>query len=146
MDHEQEKYNQLAYYTLALAEKDPYFIHQHIVDAFGAQNAKVDSKPIGVYFGLMGLYLYIEKNYTGRQVQLAHIKAAQKKEGMAEKNWPTFVLPKERGDITVSNVLAVPAGPERDQMIKNWCLSVWDAYKESQDEVRRHADRDLGLE
>jgi hypothetical protein len=75
MKSEQELYNALACYTLSLA--DPEFIHQHIVDAFGAQRADEKTKPIGVVFALAGLYLYLEKNYTGRQVQLAHIQMAE---------------------------------------------------------------------
>jgi hypothetical protein len=37
MQSEQDLYNELAFYTLALG--DPAFIHQNIVDAFAAQHA-----------------------------------------------------------------------------------------------------------
>jgi hypothetical protein len=67
---EQEKYYELSYYTLA--HDDPRFIHQHIVDAFAAQTANQDTNPIKVAFALIGLYLYLEKDYTGKEVQLAH--------------------------------------------------------------------------
>jgi Family of unknown function (DUF5946) len=66
----EERYYELSYYTLG--HKDPGFIHQHIVDAFAAQTANQNTKPIKVAFALIGLYLYLEKDYTGKEVQLAH--------------------------------------------------------------------------
>ena len=56
----QEKFYELSYYTLA--HPDPAFIHQHIVDAFIAQTADENSKPIAVAFALIGLHLYLDKN------------------------------------------------------------------------------------
>ena len=118
------KYNELAFYTLA--HKDPAFIHQHIVDAFCAQNADENTKPIAITFALLGLYLYLEKNYTGRQVQLVHMKFGKRK-----NKWPKFVFPKERGKITAEDVLLAKPGKERDEMIKKWCQCVWDTWKEN---------------
>jgi len=128
MKSEQELYNELACYTLSLA--DPEFIHQHIVDAYGAQRADEKTKPIGIAFALAGLYLYLEKNYTGRQVQLAHIQMAKRR-----KKWPRLELPQYRGDITVADVLSTDIGKARREMIRKWCVCVWDAYKNSQDIV-----------
>ena len=48
-------YHELCYYTLTLG--DPAFIHQHVVDAFAAQQADEQTKPIKVTFALVGLYL-----------------------------------------------------------------------------------------
>ncbi len=72
---ENEQYSALAFYTLSLS--DPAFIHQHIVDAFQAQTANEQSKTITIFFSLAGLFLHIEKGYTGRQVQLAHLHMAK---------------------------------------------------------------------
>jgi hypothetical protein len=128
MKTEQELYNKLACYTLSLA--DPEFTHQHIVDAFGAQHADENNKPIGITFALAGLYLYLEKNYTGRQVQLAHIQMAKRK-----REWPTFELPRYRGKVTVADALNAQPGQERKEMIRKWCISVWDAYKQNHEIV-----------
>lgn len=127
-DELQEKFYELSYYTLA--HPDPAFIHQHIVDAFIAQTADVDSKPIAVAFALIGLCLYLEKNYTGKEVQLAHMALARRK-----REWPKFDLPAARGEIAVTDVLNEPAGPTRDAKIRDWCASVWQAYSESHQEV-----------
>jgi len=127
-DELQEKFYELSYYTLA--HPDPAFIHQHIVDAFTAQTADEHMKPIGITFSLIGLYLYLEKNYTGKQVQLAHMALARHK-----RDWPKFDLPESRGEIGVADVLSEPAGPERDAKIRDWCASVWQAYSASHQQV-----------
>jgi uncharacterized protein DUF5946 len=135
---EQEKFYELSYYTLA--HPDPCFIHQHVVDAFAAQRANENTKPIGITFALIGLYLYLEKNYTGKQVQRAHMALASRK-----REWPKFDLPEPRGEITVGDVLSEPEGDKRDEMIRRWCASVWQAYGDSHakviDLVSRYLDK-----
>lgn len=121
---EQDDYNELSYYTLA--HPHPSFIHQHIVDAYTAQHADEKTKPIAVAFAPIGLYLYIEENYSGKEVQETHMQLANNR-----RQWPPFNLPKQRGIVTVSDVLAEPAGQWRDSMIRTWCISVWEAWKES---------------
>ncbi len=137
----QEKSKEDAYYKLCYytgAHSDPFFIHQLAVDAFGAQHADENTKPIGLVFALIGLYLYIEKNYSGREVQIAHVKL-----GKHRKQWPTFDLPEYRGNITIYDVLAAPEGPERDEMIHKWRISVWDAYSESHEKVADLVETEL---
>src|SRR6478736_2672756 len=71
----QDSFNELCYYTLA--HGDPSFIHQHVVDAFAAQNADEQTKPIKLTFALVGLYLYVEKGFSGKRVQRVHMALAQ---------------------------------------------------------------------
>ncbi|HKD24938.1 MAG TPA: DUF5946 family protein [Xanthobacteraceae bacterium] len=124
-----EEYHELSYYTLA--HGDPSFIHQYVVDAYTAQCASESSKPIAIVFALIGLYLAVEENRSGKDVQRIHMRLAKKR-----REWPRFALPQRRGTITVSDVLAAPAGAERDDMIRQWCASVWAAWAESHAEVR----------
>ncbi len=121
--------DELSFYSLSHPDA-VYFIHQHVVDAYKAQTADENTKPIGLIFSLIGLYLYLEKNYTGRQVQLAHMKLANNK-----KVWPKIELPKDRGQITITDVLKAEPGEARDLMIKEWCRSVWAAYKTSHETI-----------
>ena len=121
MASEQEAFHELCAYTLT--HGDPQFIHQHVVDAYAAQHATPVSKPIGLTFALAGLYLHVEKSYTGRDVQLAHMKMARQK-----REWPKWTLPTNRGDITATQVLAASEGSERDDLIDAWCKSVWSAF------------------
>jgi hypothetical protein len=128
-DADRAAYDELAAYTLSHA--DPAFIHQHVVDAFGAQHATAESKPIGVAFALIGLCLYLERGMSGRQVQQAHMRLAQRR-----REWPAFELPDDRGDVTIHDVLLSAPGRERDQAIEAWCASVWQAWSASQGRVR----------
>lgn len=125
-----EEFHELCYYTLA--HPDPSFIHQHAVDAFTAQKADKDTKPIALAFALIGLYLYVELGYSGKEVQAVHMRLAEKR-----KPWRVFDLPEKRGDLTVSDVLAAPAGPERDEVIREWCACVWAAYGKNRNAVVR---------
>ena len=116
--------DELMAYTLA--HGDPAFIHQYVVDAQMAQTATEATKPIGITFALAGLYLHCERNFTGRQVQLAHMAMAKRK-----REWPKFVLPAHRGSMTAGEVLAAPPGPQRDRAIEAWAASVWSAYRDA---------------
>ena len=119
----EDAYHELCYYTLG--HGDPSFLHQHVVDAFAAQNADEQTKPIKLTFALVGLYLHIEKQFSGKQVQQVHMDLARRKQP-----WPPFALPSDRGSLTVADVLAVPAGAARDKAIDAWCESVWEAFRD----------------
>jgi hypothetical protein len=112
-------YDELYVYTMGR----PGFILQHVVDAFSVQTATKDNKPIGVIFGLVGLYLYVEKQFFGRQVQEVHRKLGEKK-----RDWPKINFPEDRGTLTVIDVMATCEGEERDKAIRAWCGSVWHAF------------------
>jgi len=118
---ERDAYDALCAYTLT--HGGAAFIHQHVVDAFAAQSADEHSKPIGVTFALVGLYLHVERAFTGRQVQRTHMVMARRK-----RSWPSFILPDQRGAITARTVLSAPEGIERDEAIDDWCASVWRAF------------------
>ncbi len=124
----QDLYYTLSYYTLN--NKDKVFVHQYIVDAYGAQHANKESKPIRVAFALIGLYLFAEKGYSGREVQQAHMQLARGK-----SVWPKFVWPTKRGSMNVADVLKFREGKERDEAIKQWAKSVWEAYADSRTKV-----------
>jgi L,D-peptidoglycan transpeptidase YkuD (ErfK/YbiS/YcfS/YnhG family) len=128
MEKEQEQYNELSFYTLSHPSMD--FIHQEVVDAWAAQTADVNTKPVKITFALIGLYLYLEKGYTGKEVQQAHMMLAKNR-----KDWLKFELPKERGSLSVSDVLKEEPGPNRDLAIKKWCEEVWKAYSDSRDKI-----------
>jgi hypothetical protein len=128
--------NELSYYTLA--HGDPAFIHQHLVDAYGAQHVRQLKSTIGAAFALAGLYLAVERGFTGRQVQKMHMLMASK-----SKQWPRFVPPADVGPLTVSDVLTVQPGPGRDQELMRWCASVWAAWSPEQPRVREMVDRFL---
>jgi hypothetical protein len=128
MPSERDAYHALSAYTLT--HGDRAFIHQHVVDAFAAQHADANTKPITLTFALVGLYLYVERAWSGRHVQLAHMKLAQRK-----RRWPAWLLPRERGTVTAADVMLASPGSERDQAIDAWCASVWNAFRDNRDAV-----------
>jgi hypothetical protein len=133
---EQEMFYELSCYTQT--HPDPSFIHQYAVDAFAAQNADENTKPITLAFALIGLYLHIEKNFSGRGVQIAHVNLAKHR-----KQWPRFDLPESRGNITVYDVISAPESLEQDKIIRKWSTSVWEAYSESHKKVADLVETEL---
>ena len=125
-------YEELSSYTLTHGGAE--FVHQHVVDAFAAQTATPTTKPIALTFALIGLYLHVERGFSGRQVQRAHMMLARRR-----RDWPTLPLPDDRGSMTALDVMAVPAGAERDRAIDAWCVAVWEAYRERAPLVARLA-------
>ena len=128
--------NELSYYTLAHA--DPRFLHQHLVDAYGAQHLRQSKSTIGAAFALAGVYLAVERGFTGRQVQKMHMMMAR-----TSKEWPRFAPPADVGPLTVADVLAVGPGPGRDQRLMEWCASVWGAWSGEHGRVREMVERFL---
>jgi len=135
---DQELQHELSYYTLA--HPSPSFIHQHIVDAYAAQKADDTTKPIVIVFALLGLYLHVEKNFTGRQVQKAHMQLAKRR-----RQWFRPQLPTDRGAIVVADVIAAAPGPQRDAMIHDWCVSVWEAFRAARGQIVDLARNELGI-
>jgi uncharacterized protein DUF5946 len=121
MMSEQDAYNMLCAYTLN--RRDAKFIHQHVVDAFLAQHADERTKPMGLTFALLGLYLFVERGFTGKQVQRVHVELARQK-----RAWLMFTIPADRGAISAVEVMHAAEGPERDRAIHAWCASVWAAF------------------
>ena len=119
-------YDEVYVYTMSR----PGFILQHAVDAFAVQTANAGTKPIGVVFGLVGLYLHVERQFSGHQVQKAHMVLGRRK-----RDWPSVYLPEDRGSMTVADVLAAAPGPDRDKAIDDWCRSVWTAFIRNRENV-----------
>ena len=134
-----ELYDQLAFY--ALAHPDPSFIHQLVVDAYTAQNADESSKSIAVVFAVVGLYLHVEKGYTGKEVQRAHMQLANR-----SRTWPKLPIPSERGEIRIEQVLEAKPGRDRDAMIERWCASVWQTWFENRPAIVAIVQKLLGID
>ena len=128
-----QRYSDLMCYTVA--KQDREFIHQHAVDAYAAHHAGGTTRNITVVFGLIGLYLALEKGYTGKQVQQAHMRIAK-----IRKDWPRLEPPSHPAGITVMDVLMVP-DPEKDAMIRRWMAAVWKNWADRQAWVRETTDR-----
>ncbi len=128
------RFDELSLYTVAQGRD--YFIHQHVVDAYGAQHVNEDSKPIAAIFTLMGLYLWLERGFSGLQVQHMHVVFGKRK-----WSWPKIEPPCQGIAVNVATVLDAEPGPERDAMIRKWGDAVWGAYDETEkDKIRKLVD------
>ena len=121
-------YMELSAYTLGLG--DPSFPHQYVVDAFTAQHAGPSVKPINTLFALVGLYLAVEKSFTGRQVQRVHMLLAAR-----PREWPRLTPPVTPGAVSVWDVLQAEVAEDRMAAIKNWDKSVWDSWANERQRV-----------
>ena len=122
-----DPYDELYVYTMGRRN----FILQHVVDASTAQNARpVNPPPMGVVFALVGLYLHVEKSFSGRHVQHAHRIMAGR-----QRTWPNLEWPEQRGQMTAATVLALPTGEARDEGIHEWCRQVWAAFQANRSTV-----------
>lgn len=130
-------YHDLLLYTLAHSDQK-YFIHQHVVDAYAAQHITKDTKPIGFAAPLIGLYLFVEKGYTGKEVQKVHMQL-----GNTMKEWPILLVPKEKAEITVVDVLTANPGKDRDEMIREWVKVIWKIWKPQHERIRQLTDSQL---
>ena len=132
-----QAFSDLCSYTVST--QDPSFLHQHAVDAYGAQHAGGNSRPITTVFGLIGLYLALERDYTGKEVQQAHMRIAK-----IRKDWPRPGPPERPAPLTVGDVLRESPGPERDAMIMLWAAAVWESWADRQTWVRETSDDLVG--
>jgi hypothetical protein len=126
-------YSHLQGYTVA--KQDPEFIHQHAVDTYAAQHAGGPTRDITVAFGLIGLYLAVEKGYTGKQVQLAHMRIAK-----VRNDWPRLEPPDQPAPLTVMDVLQAGTDAQKDAMIRKWMGAVWESWEDRQGWVRDTTD------
>jgi hypothetical protein len=114
-----------------LVQQDSRFIHQHAVDAYEAQHAGGRTRPITLVFGLIGLYLALEKGYTGRQVQQAHMKI-----GRTKRDWPRLEPPEHPAELTVMDVMGAGTDLEKEEMLFRWAASVWKSWQHQHQWVR----------
>lgn len=124
----QQLCDELYAYTLALGDSE--FIHQHVVDAYAAQHITQHTKPISQCAALVGLYLFAEQGYTGRQVQQGHMAL-----GNAMKQWELLAVPAESARLTVCDVIAASPGKVRNERIKQWARAVWEMWRQRHAEV-----------
>lgn len=123
---------------------DPFFFHQLCVDAYGAQHSGGPVKPVTTVFALVGLHLTVERGFTGRQVQKAHMDLA-KKAGPGF-DWPRLEPPAQKWDMTVSDVWNAKSGEKGQERIKIWAESVWKSWAAQHDRVRTLCEAWLGIE
>jgi Family of unknown function (DUF5946) len=129
-------YHELSAYLIM--NPDITFRTQHAVDAYGAQHSGRLVKNIRTAFSLIGLYLALECNYTGRQVQKAHMELAQR-----NIQWASFDLPSRPYSLSVLDVLAVEEGTNRYKILMKWAENVWNTWEHYHEWTRNICEKYL---
>lgn len=128
------KFAELSGFTLSL--NDPDFIHQLAVDAYGAQHSGGETKNITTAFALIGLFLFFERGFTGRQVQLAHLRISK-----IRKDWPRFDPPSHQYPLTVMNILDARSDKTKIEILRKWAFSVWKQWTAFHDFIKEETDK-----
>jgi hypothetical protein len=110
---------------------DTTFIHQLVTDVYGAQHSGGITRNITTAFSLIGLYLTLEKGYSGWQVQQAHLELAAR-----QKEWPRLEPPCQTGRLTVLDVLLEDEGRDREERLWEWAGEVWHSWQHSHEWVK----------
>lgn len=113
----------------SIRQNQAEFIHQLVVDSYVAQHSGGIAKNIGTTFALAGLCLFVEYNYTGRQIQHVHMD-------IHKQNWERLIPPRHF-KMTVKDVFKANSISERELLIKNWAKSVWESWNESHEWIRQ---------
>ncbi len=115
--------------------------HQLAVDAYGAQHAGAPSPPIATAFGLIGLYLALERGWSGTAVRGAHQYLAQR-----HSTWPRFRGRADGSVLTVAEVAGAIAPDDHANRVQAWARSVWDSWAPEHPHVGSWADAVLSRE
>lgn len=126
-------YGELTGYTVAIGYRAGDFNHQLLVDAYAAQHASDQSKPIGLVFALVGLYLVNERGETGAQVQRVHGLLANSPR--KPQPWPRIPPRIHAGSLTVADVQRAEPGDTRDAALRAWHRSVWEAWRDQREAI-----------
>jgi len=127
-----ELYGELSSYTLA--EADDEFIHQYIVDAYGAQHSGGITKDITTIYALIGLCLMTDHGLTGKQIQKVHMR-------MPKKKWEKLGAPTDYRWMTIRDVLQAKSPSERRVLIRQWAISVWNGWRKYHDYIGNIANK-----
>lgn len=124
-----------------MSRNDADFVHQHCVDAYGAQHSGGGTEPITTVFALVGLYLAVEHGYSGTEVQRAHVAL-----GELDREWPVLTPPSSPGDVTVKDVVAATPGDARTERIQRWAESVWRSWDGAHRRIRELCKETLDVD
>lgn len=114
--------------------------HQVCVDAYGGQHVGPDTAPITVSFALNGLYLVLERGFTGIQAREAHGYMANTVDPVT---WPRFTPPADVGDITVLDVALASSPQEHIGLVRQWGRAVWAAWSHTHDRISEMTEAQL---
>ena len=114
--------------------------HQTCVDAYLLQHVDVSTKPITLCFALNGLYLVLERGWTGLAAREAHQRLA---ETVPRGDWPSHEQPRDVGTMTVLHPAMASTPTEQAEAVERWGAIVWQAWAHTHQVTRDMTDRQL---
>lgn len=114
--------------------------HQLTVDAYGAQHTGPRTRTITTAFALNGLYLVLERGFSGTHAREAHGYLAE-----TVPEWPRFAPPSgpPAYAVTVLDVALAGSPEEHRDLLMRWGGCAWDAWRHVHAEVAEMTDRQL---
>ena len=111
------------------------WIHRHTVDAYTVQHPGLDDRRQrqSVALHLIGLCHWLEHG-----LETEHMNRVTQRLANSEAAWPWLDAP-DAYELTVLDVLAATSGEEHGRYVRRWGESVWEAWSEHHDLIRRWA-------
>lgn len=123
--------------VLAREFQDPGYgwIHRHTVDAYTVQHPGLDGRRQrqSVALHLIGLCHWLEQ-----RLPTEHVNRVTQRLASSEVAWP-WLEPPDDYELTVQDVIAATSGEEHGRYVRHWGESVWEAWSEHHDLIRRWA-------
>jgi hypothetical protein len=119
--------------------------HQLTVDAYGAQHSGPPTSRIYVVYSLVGLYLALERGWSG-----ADVRALHQRMGHPDASWPPFRRPLVTAVLTIADVAVAGARlgsvEGHAALVERWARSVWSSWADQHAVVIGLATRLVGEE
>lgn len=116
-------------------------LHQLMVDAYAAQHAGEPAPPISVAFGLIGLRLTLDEDWSGDHVRDAHRYLAG-----SFREWPAFDRPSRPATLTVFDIAMAGSPAAHAELVQRWAAEVWSSWQAAHGEVLALIERRLPVE
>ena len=62
------------------------------------------------------------------------------------KDWPRLQILQEGGSVSIADAVAAEPGGARDTKIREWCVSVWHAWRESRNQIVDLVKKELDID
>lgn len=116
-------------------------VHQLTVDAYAAQHPGGTHPDKSIDIHLAALYLMLDRNVAPERMPAIRRRLADTVE-----SWPHFPPPGDRGALTVFDVAMVDTPQEHVAIVRQWAVSVWEAWSEHHAGIARFVNRHLAFE
>jgi Family of unknown function (DUF5946) len=106
--------------------------HQLLVDTYTAQHVGPNAAAITGAFALVGLYLALERGWSGLEVRDAHQALANR-----YRDWPRFAgAARAQAAVTVEDLALAATTSQYAETLHRWARAVWASWRDEHGLVR----------